>query len=647
MKNRTKLFVCLLAAMTFILTLTFVSHAAEYSVSNDSEFSAIFDQALDGDSIVITGNINQALDFGKAITYILDGDGIVWSASAQNTATDKTVKIVSRNGSNVFRPNASMWCNSYSLTVKNLSTTCWILEAEQGANLLFDLEKANNRLFYGTFLKEISLKGNVDVTNLYSTTTSGDTNFLRCTTINIYDGVRIFGNYNNRSLIEATNFNMYGGEICGNVCTGMWADIAISSTFTMTGGSIHSNYQTKPHGSYTNPNDPQCVAFITTKNAYVYAGEIKGNFVGLGHDKVNGTVSGIGTRESSLNLYLQDGAIDENILVVTETFGTFTKGADGTYSCVIDPSNYRYVTENQDGTLTYERQYGRAKLNSFSYSVVFKDTDGDVLEAFMITADSTLFKSFNEATELQYIPTSEFGWSDKAYGCGVAVPSLEVGGIYFVKDPTILHVFENDDFNCETASSCANCSDIIEAMTHDIFESISYSNFFETGTYQRCCKNDGCSVINVTEQRKALFGMLGISVIEADSGLLQGSVVQGFIVDSFNLSEYGRINGVTMSFGVVCAVAGNFDKNPLYLDGGVVKNTIEQKVLSFNLTNSKLNAFEIKLTGIKEEYMDTALIYCGYVSDGREIKYIDNGCTLNNAPSRSYNETLAFIRPLS
>ena len=629
--------ICLLACVFALATLV---SAAEYTAATDSEFSTAYANAVDGDTIIITNSLNGTFNFGKSIKYVLSGDGIVWHANANNEAAGKVVEITSVGGNNTFKPNSGMWCNSYGLTVKDLSSTSWTLSASANASLCLDMSVIDGRLFYGTFLKEINLKGNVSVTKLSSTYTSGDTHYIKCTTLNIYDGVKIYGNKAYKPLIDVTNLNLYGGEIYGNVCTGMWPGVTVKN-LTMLSGSIYGNYQPDPHGTYTNPNDPQCVAYISAdESAYIYDGTITGNFVGMGHDKSSGTVSGLACRYGTKNLYIRDGLIHSNILVTHGKFGAFALNSQGYYTSEIDHADYLYVTENPDGTFTYEKQYSTVKFNvtKYSYSVIFFGDDGAPVQAFMVKDNQDLLKALDGSDALS-VPIGK--WTNDKNSCVITVPVLTVQATYYT---AIDHTPSNDDFDCTTALYCSSCKAVIfEACgAHAAVESLTYANLCAYGVYTYDCTNPGCSINDIAKESAPIVTMLGYSVTEATT-FDKISMVQSFFVNPELLESYNRINKVNLQFGVVASSEKYASPNPIYAENGQLVKTNEDKVI---LYMGKSNSHEIKVVGIDPQnsvHTSTKLVWCGFAFDGEKILYIDNGNTYENAPFISYSELILTL----
>ncbi len=623
-----------------LFALTMVAFAQEYTAGTKNEFDTHFASATDGDTIIITDSIDATLDFGKSITYVLKGDGIVWTAGVQNTATGKDVKIISDGNGNSFKPNASMWCNSYGLNVADLSSTSWTIFANEGCDLLFDMDVVDGRLFYGTFLNEITLKGNITVTRLYSTNSSGDTNYFKCKILNMYDGVEFYGNSTYKPLIDVTTLNIYGGKIIGNVCIGMWAHIN-ATNLNMYGGEISGNYQTKPHGTYTNANDPQSVAYVSSSYAKLYDGSITGNFVGMGHNnEARGTVAGVATR-ATLHLYIKNGMIDKNILVTVGTFGEFTLDENGYYTCEIDPSNFLNITDNGDGTFTYARQYNKYVLHEYENSLIFKNHDGSIIDAYMIDANGNVVLSYLE-NETVVIPQGK--WSGVKGQCVETAVDLTSKGTFYP-----LHMEGSDDGNCTTAVLCKLCAcTVIEGnASHSLKESLTYESYTEYGKYTCECVNEGCTAANtVNDKYAAMFTMLGFSVSQFSNADGTVAMMQSFITNREAISLYESLNNVKLSIGLVAAIEGNYENSPLKLEGeGVVATSA--KVQVYNATYGPNDAIEIKICGLdpnNQDHMSAKIVYCGYVSDGQSIKYIDNGRTYESAVSRTYNEALELCK---
>ena len=254
----------------------------------------------------------------------------------------------------------------------------------------------------------------------------------------------------------------------------------------------------------------------------------------------------------------------------------------------------------------------------------------------------TLKKALSGGTEL-LLPQGE--WASTKNSCIPVSPVLTAQATYYT---TVDHAAESDDYDCTTALVCGVCGITIhEAKEHSLISSLTYANFCESGVYICYCENDGCIVLNEKDDSFApMFTMLGYSITEVSIGGKGIGMVQGFYANSTAIQKYEEANGVKLSLGVVAASKSYVESNPLILNNGTV-TAVNQNVLFYNNTNTPNDAFEIKITGINPEneaHLNSPLIWCGYVSDGYNIWYIDNGKTYKTAQSMSYNEALVAFK---
>lgn len=123
-----------------------------------------------------------------------------------------------------------------------------------------------------------------------------------------------------------------------------------------------------------------------------------------------------------------------------------------------------------------------------------------------------------------------------------------------------------------------------------------------------------------------LFECLGYSVSE------NGDIVQGFLMNTIDAAEYEAVLG-EISYGVIAAV----DKRAEGERTEGVDVFGLDKYLSFDLTNTKYNCFNVKVSGITEELADQYLFFCAYVQFGEECFYVNDGACAKTATSTTYN----------
>ncbi len=583
MKNRTRIILVLALVIMSLCLFAIVSSATEYEVSTDGEFETAYSSAVDGDTIVIKADITATLNFGKSITYIIDG-GHTWKAGAQNTDTNKDVKIFARNGNGVFCPNASMWCNSYALTNTNLNQTTWSFGSLDDSILTLDLSLVSCRLFYGTYLKELNFGYGAHVTGC-NNTKNDNTYYLYATTINIYEGAKIYGNYIQPycGFMRTNTLNIYGGEIYGNYFNEYGMVVAINGTATvnMYGGEIHDTYL-----NFTNKDVTEGIFDEATLN--MYDGKIYNNYV-----KGNNAL-----RQSILAgaKHLVNGSVYNNYYVTGWTAPTLD--ANGLYSTVIDTTS---ATELGNGL-------GNTTL--IDYSVIFKNSDSSVIDAFMIK-DGAVTKSVSGLTAIT-VPSDITAWTNKANYCeAIELPSeFTTKATYYAK----AEHKTTDDFDCTTVLACDVCKAVISEakMAHDESIIIVYEAFTSAGSKTVTCKNEGCSH-KVESTPSALISYLGVS-----AKIANGSICIGYALNLNEANEY--INaGNTFRFGVVAYIPQNeTDVDPI---GSDLLPKDENYTISAEL-QADVNAFDFVISGFTGEAYSTDMIMCAYVYDGIDVDYI-------------------------
>ena len=616
MKIRTKMLFSVVAILVCLLSFAVIASAETFYASTGDELKAANQSAIDNseaDTIYITADIDGVpFVANSSVTYILqanwtncytnggatnlaDGVDIAFYADgAERTMTFKNGFVFQTTGIN---PTKS------TITYGGIG----------GGRLKVDLSSYTSYFMYSRRSYTI---------NLYEVTFTGlrmnknDWTFLAGNVINMYDGAKIENCHNaSGSLIDAGTLNIYGGEITGCYTVNNMGRLAVVNNLNMFGGAIYGNYQYN-----TRTDDYTNYLIETSQSANIYGGSIYGNY--FTKSGSSGIVGKHGT--TSVLGCIASGAIGTNYSVTSIK----VEAVDGRYSLASGE-----VTDVTNGAF---------RLSPVSYSVMFKNANGSVVNAYMFKEDGTVAKAVDSSTEFT-VPSGS--WSLIKNSCIEATPVGTAQATYYV---AIAHEQSEDDGNCETAVTCKTCTMVyVEALTHNVVEALVYANFCAQGTYSCECTNEGCTVNDVVENMPALFKMLGFSVTEKSETNKVVSMVQGFYVNNEAVCEYERINGVELSFGVVAASANKLGGlDPLTLVDGVVTRVSDTGIISHDMTASTHTAFEIKIVGIdatSNEQLNAKLVYCGYVSDGKIIKYLDNGATYENAQSRSYNEAFELL----
>ena len=154
-----------------------------------------------------------------------------------------------------------------------------------------------------------------------------------------------------------------------------------------------------------------------------------------------------------------------------------------------------------------------------------------------------------------------------------------------------------------------------ENPVHNMGESIKYADGFgNVGIVFTGCINEGCTN-KATKEAPALFVCLGVSATESTAAC---GIVVGFKVNSGAITEYERITGNTVAYGVFAVSQEKLEGNDIFdKDGNMAEGVIGTEIK----TSHKV--FEIKITGFTDAQKDKKLALGAYVkvTDGENAEY--------------------------
>ena len=171
-------------------------------------------------------------------------------------------------------------------------------------------------------------------------------------------------------------------------------------------------------------------------------------------------------------------------------------------------------------------------------------------------------------------------------------------------------------------SACEAFNNGVHAVSDSYIITYEGEKFLSKATKSKACAN--CTFAVDKSELAPLFTCLGYSSNK------QGSIVQGFSIDTEAKLEYEKVLG-KLEFGVIAAADLRENK-----DEGVEVFALSN-IISCSLSNAKYDYFDIKITGLSEDDYDKYLFFCAYVKLGDECYYIDNGVTSTLANSTTYN----------
>ena len=455
-----------------------------------------------------------------------------------------------------------MWCNSYAITVNDLKTTTWTFGGEGSTGVInFDLSAVSCRLFYGVVLEEINFKNNCVIKDC-NNTNSDNASFFRADTINVYDGAKIVGNYTQpyRGFMNVSTLNIYGGEIYGNYFNeyGMVIHHASGKTpvVNMYGGSIHDIYL-----AFSNSGVTEGLFNNSTFN--MYGGEIYNVFVkGTSTSRHSALAGSKSLIESSVrNLYY---------------FSSWTAPTrvDGVYTADLDLSTASEITTFLGGT------------SYISHSVIFKNADSSVIDAFMIKSDGSIHKSLSGATVFSAPTTFDFWKTSVTASCATAVDASSI-----------------------TSASGATYYGSAHSLGG---EKIIYPNGFgASGHIGKACEGEGCAYsLVITDGLEPIIIPLGYSFREDTSRGF--GISGGYKVNHDAIEAYELANGVALNLGVIMLNPEFATADSFFANGNLA---VSDKAIQVSASSGKYATLSFMICGFDNTMLDLDLVISSYVNE--------------------------------
>ncbi len=601
MKTSFKLLFTLALIISSLFILTIASSAATLTVGGASSDYATFAEAeaaaQNGDTIVVEADITSDINLtkNKSLEIVLKADllgGLRVSYATANEVNltirtegkgDRTIYFKKNNDSSQGAFGGGYGNNlstKYTINFFGTEDSSLVLD---GASLGYGLNSALSSLTVNT--------RHVEIKNFK---TGNSQPLLKCSTLNVYDGTKIYDNTSSGSLIVANTINLYSGEIYNNTINGKI--VFNLKNLYMYGGSIHNNSLTSTSAT----------AFIV----YEYANE---------------------------NVYrFFDGSIYNNYMQVDNS-PAFISASKWNAKSMINLScvgeNYYYSSTDDTVEPTVVKNFNNLSYGDISYSVIFKAKDGTLLSAYAMhkgpyaTSYSLVDKGGNAVSAIT-VPEG-YIWANAYANCQEAsVDTTKQGTYYVIGD----HKYD-DDFDCTTALSCVKCGNVtIEAQEHAFDVVISYSKgYAQNGEKLTACTHDGCVAANTTEPTEPLLVSLGYS-----KDTTSNAIVLDIAANNKAIEEYEGFLGTSILYGVAVAMADNDDntENDKLFD----ENCVAYKnVIAIKFPENNYSKIQTKITGIGEGNYDTALHCSGYIIINNEITYINGTESNNYAIKVTYN----------
>ena len=638
-----KFLLTLAISLVVLLTLAISVFATEYTVNSDEEYIAAYEKAVNGDTIVVAQKLNCEIYANKSITYVLKAD---WESSKLVVDTsDVEVSFIADGGDYKILPTnystTEGWMNIseiYENVVINLG-------GMNGGTLTIDGSNAtHDRVSYMPVMPEtvqwdvnvfpdicLNLLSGSAIANFNPTTKDDNVNacIIYAKTVNMYDGAQIYANkIISAPLIKSAYFNLYGGEIFGNVLesirmgvSGM-AFIYADRHFVMYDGRISENIFNAKNGKY----QFNVSGFISTNQYYygsrgaaVLGGEIGDRYVsGTGNNEIS-AVFGVYVKDNGQTCFYYNTGIEVgDRYTFTDTPQLTFDPATGktiwkvsTFSSEVSVNNYGYcwnsVKKSGDKVAIFLNAEKKtiAEHNFNKYTVINAYIEG----AYAYSGSNTI--AIPSGYNLWSTSGSEYCHTGRAY----TLDEVKAGSI------TLYTAYEAGTVENDYVTSCVDCGKIFSCNNPNHEKevlSITYESFLQAGEKIVKCVN--CNV-NATSTVPALFTCTGYSIAEYGTN----GIAVGYYANNNAIDEYRNKTGKDVSFGLFAALKDKLENNEAFASDGTAING----VVSVDLTNRRFDIFEFKITNFKENHKDTKLTLGAYVKvtdeNGTAYTYLQVG----------------------
>ena len=658
-----KLFLTLAILLASLFILAASVCAAEYTVNSNEEYANAYEQATNGDIIVISEKLTCDIYANKSITYVLKAD---WESSKLviNQSNVEVSFIADGGDYRIMPTNYSTtdgWMNLsevYEKVVLNFG-------GKNGGTITIDGSNAtHDRVSYTPSMIEkiqydvsvfpdicLNLLSGSAIANFNTTTKDDDVkaSILYAKTVNMYGGSQIYGNrIISAPLIKSCNFNFYGGEIFGNLLTSIRMGVTsvgfiyADRQFAMYGGRIYNNIFNATGGQY----QFNVVGFISTNQNYYGS---KGTVV-LGGEIGDRYVSGTGNNEISavFGVYIKDNK---------QTGFTYSTGVKPGTRYLFTDTPQRALDQGTGKTIWKVSNASVNSTNNYGYCWNQNTKSGDKVAVFFNASKKaiagnnfdtyTLINAYidgvysNSGSKTISIPSGYNLWSTSATEYCHTGRAYTLDEVKAANVITLYTAYEAERVTVNGITVCSGCGKIYfcNNTEHErVILSISYESYEKQGEMLVRCMV--CNIDNLVVA-PALFECVGYS-FSMNGG---DSIAIGFTVNIEAVKEFENISGKALKYGVFVVLKDRLGDSSVFDEDGVPADG----VASADITSYSYTLFELKIINFKEEYRNTKLAMGAYVAtvDGEvtEYSYLQDGVPDENEKYyfASYNDILDSI----
>ena len=631
-------------ALTILCVLAFAIsiNAETYTVSSNNEYETAYGSAVSGDTIIVDSKLTCDIYANKSITYVLKAD---WESS--KLVVDQSnveVSFIADGGNFRIMPTnystTDGWLNiasAYENVVINIG-------GKNGGTLIIDGSNAtHDRVTYVSAAAiTLNLLSGSAIANFNTTTNDDDIKscILYAKTVNMYDGCQIYGNkISGAPLIKSNDFNLYGGDIFGNLLTstrfklsGMGFIFAYRQ-FTMYGGRLYDNIFNATNG----PSGFNVAGFISVSYGYlngkmvVYGGELGENYVsGTGGNEIS-AMFGINNNDNATSYYYYNTAVKGTRYLFTDT--PVLSLDEETGKTIWKVSNYTLSSNEWYGWCWKQTKVPGDKVAIFLQAEK-KEIAGNNFNKYTVINAYIDGVYAHSGSNTIAIPNSYNLWSTSGNEFCHTGRTYTLDEVKAVAAITLYTAYEAERETVDGTTMCSGCKTPYACSNpnHDLQPVfISYENYMENGIKVLKCNTCGLEKASETVA-PALFICLGYSTPTDD----RTGLTIGFTVNNEALNEYKAVTGKAFNYGVFAILKNRLGDNDVFAqDGTAIEGSINADITSYEFV-----AFELKIVGFIDEYKDVKLAMGAYVAetDGETTKY-----SYLQAGTPAENEKYCFV----
>lgn len=642
-----------------LFMLAFSAFAAEFNVSSNDEYTSAYAQATNGDTIVVLSKLTCDINANKSITYILRAD---WESSKLIiNQSNVEVSFIADGGNYKIMPTNYSTTDGWMNIAEAYADVVINLGGKNGGTLTIDGSNAtHDRVTYaGASAITLNLLSGSAIAN-FNTTTKDDNEkacILYARTVNMYEGSKIYANrVISAPLIKSNYFNLYGGEIFGNLLTS--TRINLSGTgfiyaynqFTMYGGKLYGNVFNATKG----PSGTNVLGFISVRYGYqgakmvVYGGEIGDTYVsGNGSYEIS-AMFGVGNDENAKSYFYYNTAVKGTRYKFTDTPALALDEKTG--KTIWQVKDYSLLSTNWNGWCWKQTKVWGVKSAVF-FEAQKKNIAGTNFDNYEVINAYIYGGSGNDANGIAAgnyahsgsttvtIPSAYALWStdgNRYCHTGRAYTLDEVKAANII---TLYTAYEAEKVTIDGTTSCSGCGMAYTCSNpaHDLqVVTIYYENYLKSGKKVFRCNTCGLEKASEVDV-EPLFECLGTSASE--TGVI--GIAVGFRTNSDAITAYTSTTGKTLSFGIFAVLQDKLGTNDIFNESGESSDG----VIAADMSGYTYSVFEIKVIGFKEGQKDIKLALGAYVkvTDGDTTTYsymqdTKTGDNVNNYWFVSYND---------